>query len=428
MTFSAKLPLWFGAIAVLLLVGGFGAWATFAQISGAIIAQGQVEVEQNQQIVQHPDGGVVQAVLIEEGARVTAGDVLLRLDGRDIRTELAIVEGQLFELMARAARLKAERDATPILWPDDLSAAAATRPEVAALRQGQARLFAARTDSLAREVAQMARREAQIGNQIEGIDAQIAALRDQEALVQEDLTDQQTLLERRLAQATRVRQLRRDQAALLGRIGELTAQRAQAQGRQTELQIEGLKLTTTRREEAITQLRDLRYNELELLERRRNLRTRLERLDLRAPVAGIVHGLTVTTPQAVLRPAEPVLYLVPQDRPLVIAARVEPIHVDQVGLGQEVILRFPAFDSRTTPELTGQVAKLSADSFTDDRSQAQYYRVEIQLAEAELARLAPRDVIPGMPVEAFLKTGARSPLDYLIKPLADYFNKAFREG
>ena len=111
-----------------------------------------------------------------------------------------------------------------------------------------------------------------------------------------------------------------------------------------------------------------------------------------------------------------------------IAARVEPIHVDQVGLGQEVILRFPAFDSRTTPELTGRVAKLSADSFTDDRSQARYYRVEIQLAEAELARLAPRDVIPGMPVEAFLKTGARSPLDYLIKPLADYFNKAFREG
>ncbi|MEQ3625889.1 MAG: HlyD family type I secretion periplasmic adaptor subunit [Celeribacter sp.] len=426
MTFSAKLPLWIGTLALLLLLGGFGAWASLTQISGAIIASGQVEVEQNRQVVQHPDGGVVEAVLIEEGAQVLAGQVMLRLDGRDIATELAIVEGQLFELMARAARLKAERDSTSITWPDELTAAT-SRPEVLAIQQGQARLFDARRESLTREIGQMARREAQIGNQVDAIDAQIAALRDQEALIQDDLTDQQSLLDRRLAQVTRVRQLRRDQAALLGRIGELTAQRAEAEGRQTEFAIEGLKLTTIRREEAITELRDLRYSQLELLERRRNMQNRLDRLDLRAPVSGIVYGLAVTTPQAVIRPADPVLYLVPQDRPLVIATRIEPIHVDQVRIGQVVNLRFPAFDSRTTPELRGRVAKLSADSFTDDRSQASYYRVEIQLMEGELIRLAPREVIPGMPVEAFLKTEDRSPLAYLLKPLADYFNKAFRE-
>ncbi len=196
----------------------------------------------------------------------------------------------------------------------------------------------------------------------------------------------------------------------------------------TEIDIEILRIDSARREEAITRLRDLQYNEIELSEKRRALTTRLDRLDIRAPVSGVVYGMQVFAPRSVIRPAEPVLFLVPQDRPLVIATQVEPMHIDQVFLGQEVALRFSAFDQRRTPEIFGHVTQISADAFQDQSSQISYYRAEIVLNDGEAARL-PDDMtlIPGMPVEAFISTDERSPLDYLVKPMADYFAKVFRE-
>lgn len=426
---NSGFPLGIGFIALTVLLGGFGVWAFMANISGAIIASGQIEVDQNRQVVQHLDGGIVAEVLVDEGDLVDAGTPLIKLDAQLLRSELAIVEGQLFEFMARSGRLKAERDQTAeISFDEELKQLAATRPEVEDLMEGQQRLFDAREDSLDKEKQQLARRSGQILNQIEGIDAQRVALEKQQALIAEELADQQTLLDKGLAQASRVLSLQREEARLLGTIGELLASRAEAEGRATELEIEILKLDTQRREEAITRLRDLEYSQVELLERRQSLIERLNRLDITAPVAGIVYGLTVNTPRSVVRPAEPVLYLIPQDRPLVIATRVEPIHVDQVFVGQEVVLRFSAFDARNTPELNGVVVQVSADSFIDDRTQVPYYRAEVELLDGELAKLEGQRIIPGMPVESFIRTDDRTPMAYLIKPLADYFNKAFRES
>ena len=195
----------------------------------------------------------------------------------------------------------------------------------------------------------------------------------------------------------------------------------------TELDIEILRLGSTRREEAITQLRDFGYRELELVERQSALTEQIARLDLRAPVSGVVLGLQVTTPRSVVRPADPVLYLIPQDRPLVIAAKVQPIHIDEVAVGQPVRLVFSAFSSRTTPELMGHVSVLSADALTDQQNEAPYYRAEIVLDEGELQKLEDRTLLPGMPVEAFIRTGERTPLAYLLKPFTDYFNRALRE-
>jgi HlyD family secretion protein len=207
------------------------------------------------------------------------------------------------------------------------------------------------------------------------------------------------------------------------------ASEAQAEGRITEIEIETLKLRTRQREEAISRLRDLQYRELELAEQRRSLQERLDRLDITAPVSGIVYGLTVHTPRSVIRPADPVLYLVPQDRPLVIAARVDPIHIDQTFVGQDVTLRFSTLDQRQTPELFGTVTQVSADAFEDQASQMSYYRAEIVLQDGELDKL-PEGItlIPGMPVESYIRTDDRSPMTYLVKPMADYFNKAFRES
>ncbi|MEN9011760.1 MAG: HlyD family type I secretion periplasmic adaptor subunit [Yoonia sp.] len=422
---SAKGPMTLGLIALLVLVGGFGTWAVMAQITGAVIASGQIEVDRNRQVIQHPDGGVVSAILVEEGDTVAKGDTLIKLDASLLQSELAVVEGQLFEILARRGRLEAERDDLDAPTFDPLLASS---PQSAALIAGQTNLFDARRDSRDRAIEQLQQRSAQIESQLDGITSQQDALGTQAALIAQELEDQQKLLAQKLIQASRVLGLQREEANLLGRMGELTAQAAQAAERATEIEIQILTLSTTRREEAITRLRDLMFSELELAERRRTLRQQLDRLDIRAPVSGIVYGMTVFAEQSVVRAAEPVMFLVPQDRPLVIATKVQPTDIDQINLGQEVTLRFSAFDQRRTPELLGTVTLVSADIFRDEATQLSFYQAEVQLDDGEIEKL-PDDMvlIPGMPVEAFVRTADRSPMDYLLKPLADYFAKAFRE-
>lgn len=428
-SWSIRKPATYGFLTLAALVLGFGGWSIATTITGAIVTSGQIEVEQNRQVVQHPDGGVVASINVSEGDTVTAGDLLLSLDGASIRSELAIVEGQLFEALARRGRLEAERDDTSsITFPAELSEALADDPEIAEKIEGQRRLFESRRDSLTSQTEQLSKRREQIEEQVIGLDAQSEAMVTQLGLLGEELADQQALLEKGLTQASRVLGLRREEADMRGQIGELAATRAQAEGRITETQIEVLRLASDQREEANTQLRESGAEELELVERRRALRERIARLDVRAPVSGIVLGLAVTTPRAVLRPADPVLYLIPQDRPLVIATRVPPIHVDQVHVGQAVKLVFSAFSSRETPELTGHVAVVSADALIDQRTQTPYYRAEILLDDGEMDKLTGQTLIPGMPVEAFIQTEARTPLSYLLKPFTDYFARAFRES
>ena len=426
---SARGPLFLGFATLLLLVGGFGVWSVATTISGAIIAPGLIEVEQNRQIVQHPDGGVVAEIDVIESQSVKAGDLLIRLDGSLLQSELAIVEGRFYEVLARTARLEAERDdATELVFPADLLATGAARTDVAAQIEGQRRLFAARIDSAARQSEQLGKRSLQISAQIEGIDAQSAAAATQLGLIRTELADQKALLEKGLSQASRVSALQREEANLQGTVGELIASRAQAEGRITEFDLEILRLAAVRREEANTQLRETGPMVLELAERRRALLERIDRLDIRAPVSGLVLGLQVTTPRSVLRPADPVLYIIPQDRPLVIIAQIVPIHVDEVYPGQSVELVFSAFSSRVTPHLKGHVATISADALTDQRSQGQYFRAEILLDAGEIAKLEGQTLLPGMPVEAFIQTAPRTPMAYLLKPFTDYFSRAFRES
>ena len=349
--------------------------------------------------------------------------MLIRLDPRAEKSELSIIQGQLFELMARRGRLIAERDNLDrVTFDPKLIAAAATDPAIDELKSGQEQLFHARRASLTKQVEQLRKRTAQIDNQIDGIIAQKAALNTQLDLIEIELADQQKLLDRGLAQASRVLALQRIQAELSGNLGDLVAREAEAAGRITEIEIEIQSQFTRRQEEAITRLRDQQFRALELVDR-------LERMDIRAPASGIVYGLTVFTPRSVIRAAEPVMYLIPQDRPLIIAAQVSPINIDELFVSQDVTLRFSALDQRQTPELFGKVVKVSADAFVDEATRATYYRAEIILNDGQIDRLpAHITLIPGMPVEAFIRTSDRFPLSYLVKPLTDYFAKAFREG
>ncbi|MDO5642899.1 MAG: HlyD family type I secretion periplasmic adaptor subunit [Paracoccus sp. (in: a-proteobacteria)] len=422
-------PMGMGLAAILVLFLGFGAWAFGTRIAGAVVAHGQIEVEQQRQVVQHPDGGVVHDILVREGATVAAGDVLIRLDGALLRSELAIIEGQYYEILARRGRLEAERDVTAgITFPAPLTDAAAADPGLRGLMTGQESLFQTRRYSLQQSLDQLATQSDQVGAQIDGINAQQAALEAQRRLIAQELGDQRALFDKGLAQMARVLALEREAASIDGRIGEMQAARAQAEIRQTEISITLLRTKGDRREQAETELRDLGYREMELAERRHALLEQLSRLDITAPVAGIVYQMQVTTPRSVIRPAEPILYLIPQDRPLVIAARIATIHIDEVHPGQDVKLRFSAFNARTTPEIDGLISRLSADAILDEITNTPFYRAEVTILPDQHDALGDLALIPGMPVEVYIQTGERSPAAYLVKPFTDYFTRAFRES
>ena len=426
---SAKMPMWFGMLSVAILFGVLGVWGNFATISGAIISTGMIQGESLRQVVQHPQGGVVGAIDVKEGDRVEAGQVLIRFDDKLLRSQLTTVDSQLKEIFARRARLIAERDdADSLVFTPELVELGKTDQSTVQLMQGQTRLFEARRKSLQQQTKQLNERKVQIRLQIKGVEAQLVSSSEQAALIQQELAGQQSLLDKGLAQAGRVLSLQREASRLNGSVGELKSSAARGEAQIIETDIQILQLSSARREEAITTLRDLTYTEIEMIERKLSLDETLSRMDVRAPMSGIVHGLTVHALRSVVRAADPILYVVPSDSALVISSRIEAIHVDQVHVGQDASLRLSTFDQRTTPEIFGKVVKVSADVFQDEVTGGSYYSAEIEPNAGEMDRLGDVELLPGMPVEAFIKTEDRSPLSYLTKPFMDYFNRAFRES
>jgi len=389
-----------GLFTLVILVGGIGSWAVFARLAGAVVASGVIEVESRRQVVQLPEGGIIVEILVDDGDQVNAGDVLLRLDDTLLRSELSIVEGQLFEHMARSARLSAERDGEgEVIFSDDLVGIAADNPQVQDLLDGQKRLFAARQTTLNEEASSLNEQTNQVREQIRGLEGKLLAVRRQLALIQTELADQLTLLSKGLAQNNQVGLLQREEARLGGQIGGLTAEIAQNRGQIAVIGIEILRLKSKMREKAITTLRDLQYNQVELQERRLALLERLSRFDIRAPRSGIVYGLQVHAVRSVVAKAATVLFIIPQDTSLVTTARISASDIDQVEIGQTGTLRFSAFDMRTTPEIDGTVTKISADIVTDEATGASFFVIELVPNDGELAKLRGKALLPGMPVE-----------------------------
>jgi HlyD family type I secretion membrane fusion protein len=426
---SIKRPLWLTVIAVLVLVGGFGAWAVQSSLAGAVVAPGKIEVADNRQVLQHPEGGVVAEVLVGEGDNVAAGDLLIRLEPGQLELERGVTQARLFEVRVRRARLEAERDgAGEIEFDPALLASATARSEFLDLLRGQETLFYARRDTIDREKEKLQGRIVQIEAQTEALEAQEAALREQLDLTAEELSRQDTLLEQGLSRSEPIVRLKRDRAQLKGSLGEILARQAEAKERVIETELEIIQLSTVRREEAITELRELRVREEELRQQLFDLDRRLLELEIYAPVAGRILELSILGPKSVVRPADPIVSLVPEGRDFVISTRVPTIHVDQVYVGQDVLLRFPAFDLRTIPDLFGSVIQVSADAFTEEETGQSYYKAEVSLSSEEQAKLEGRELIPGMPVEAFIRTRDRTPLSYFLEPVSVYLNRAFRES
>jgi HlyD family secretion protein len=426
---SLRRLLFIGYLTLFVFVFGIGAWAAVTRISGAVVGAGSIEVEGNRQVVQHPTGGVIKAINARNGDEVQEGDVLVELDGEELFPELGIVEGQWFELLARKSRLGAERDGLDaIVFDPEIVARAETSPGIATLIAAQEQQFAARRKLQHEEDAQLVEQQTQIANQNFGLESVQHSTQSQIELLTREIEGQQTLLDQGLTQVTRVLTPRRELARLEGAAGQAASAVAENRGKIAEIEIARVRLTSKAREEAIAELRDLEFREIELREKRQSLIEQISRLDLRAPVAGIVYGSTADTLRAVVRPAEPVMYIVPKDARLIARTQVDTIHIDQVHVGQEAILRFSAFDQRTTPELTGRVTAVSADAYQDERLGNRFYKVEIALDDGMLERLDHVTLVPGMPVESFIRTGDRTAMSYLVKPLTDYFSRAFRDG
>lgn len=418
-----------GYATLAFMLVGFGAWGGLTKIAGAIVAHGSIEVEGNRQVVQHPKGGVVDTINVRDGDLVQKGDVLLELAGDDERSELFIVEGQWVEILARKARLSAERDMVDtIAFPAELLRRAEADPKIAELMAAQQQQFEASRKVRDEEIAQLGERQAQIEKQNIGLVAVDKATRSQLDMLRQEIAVQEDLLSKGLTQLARVLALKREFAALEGEASRAEAAIAENGGKIAETAIERVRLISKAREEAIAELRDLEYREIELRERRLALIEQIDDLQLRAPVSGVVYANTADTVRGVVRPAEPVLYIVPREVRLIVRARVDTMHIDQIHVGQEAKMRFSAFDQRTTPEVWGHVAKVSADAIEDPQTRMRYYSVEVDINDDAMTQLSGLTILPGMPVEAFIQTGDRSPLGYLVKPLTDYFTKAFREG
>ena len=422
----------FGALAM-LVVGVIG-WSVFARISGAVIVSGWVASESRNQRVEHVDGGTVRDVLVRDGDAVAAGAVLLRLDDVLARSEEAILQAQYAELVAQRNRLEAEfRGADAVIWDEELAALGRADPEVAEILSGQQRLFRARIDARTGEVAQLRERIGQARQEIAGLRARVVSLEQQSELLGEELTARRRLFEQGALDRGALLAMERTAVNLRGLAGANTAAIARTRGRIAEHEIQILQIDATRTEEAEERAREVQAKENEVRKQLASVRARLGRLEVRAPVAGEVFGMTVFAAGEVVRPGEPILSIVPAGADLVAVARLAPIHVDQVYPGQAATLRFSAFPARTTPEFDGRVERVSADALRDRDSGQSWYRVEVSLGgpagggEAGAAESTGLALTPGMPVEIHVQTGDRSPISYLAKPLTDYLLRSLRE-
>ena len=444
--FSAVKALVLGFGGVMVLVGGLLGWSLFASISGAVITTGLVEVESGNQVIEHVDGGMVSEILVRDGDRVAQGDVLLRFSDGKVRSEETILKAQYAELVARRNRLEAEfLSEEAIGWNERLLTMAASDPQVQQILDGQERLFRARAAARAGEVAQIREQIGQAREEIAGLEAQAGSLTDQAALIDRELQAQRTLFDKGLTRLDRLMAVERAAEDLEGRSGAIAASIARARGKIAELEIQILQIAARCIEEAEEQARDIQARENEVKERLFSVQDTLGRLEVRAPVSGEVFGLTVFSPQEVVRPGESILQIVPEDAGLVVTARLNPIDVDQVYPGQDAKLRFSAFPARVTPEFDGHVVRVSPDAVHDAESGVSWYEVELALDEPDgtgasasnaeetgAARGSNRvagnlALTPGMPVEAHIRTAERSVMSYLVKPVTDFFYRSLRE-
>lgn len=415
-----------GAAAVGLLVVGAGGWAGTTELAGAVIAPGFVVVDSNVKKVQHVTGGLVRELLVSNGDHVKAGQIIVRLDGTQAGANLAILTKRVDELIAIQARGEAERDGKgQIVFPEELTRRYG-EPEVAQLIAGEKRLFAMRLAAREGERSQLKERSEQLKQEVKGLLAQEAAKLNEIEWIRKELEGVMTLWKKNLVQFTKVVSLQRDVARAEGDRAQLIASMAQAKNKIAEIQLQIIQIDQDLRAEVGKDLASVRAELAETMEKKVAAEDVLAHIDIRAPQDGIVHEMSVHTVGGVITAGEAIMKIVPAGDALDVEARIAPQMIDQVRVGQSAVLRFSAFDQRTTPEIDGEVVRISPDIVKDAKTNEEFYSVRIGIPEERVQALSLK-LVPGMPVESFIVTEERTVLSYLMKPLQDQLTKAFRE-
>ena len=416
----------FGWGLVIALFGGLVFWSVFAPFEGAVLASGAVTVESNQQSVQHLEGGIVGEIFVTEGDRVDEGQVLIALDGTAVQARLSSVEARLFELLGREARLLAERDDLDVLTLRASLADLADNPRMQSIMGSQQELMQARAASRSTQVALLNQTVLQLRRRVKGRESEIEANLKQASLLEEEMVSLQPLVEKQLVARPRIVGLQRELAQLEGAREALSAEVATTKIQIGEAQIELNQLTEGFLEQVLTELRDVQTQASELAEQRIAAQDQLTRLLVLAPRAGRVLGVQTHTLGGVISPRDPIMHIVPENDPLIARVRISPSDIDKVSPGNEAVLRFPAFSANVTPEVFGTVIKVSADALQDPVSGQFFFEADVAIPDDRLANQSFA-LVPGMPVDASLKTESRTVLSYLLKPLGDAMSKTFRE-
>lgn len=418
-----------GMTAVLLLAGTATAWSMVAKLDSAVVTQGSVVVENNVKKVQHPTGGVIGSIHVREGDRVNEGDIVVRLDETATRAALAIVVNDLTAARARVARLSAERSGlASVTFPADLQTRAASEGDVRSMLDGELELFHSRESTRRGQQAQLNERIGQLTQEVAGLVDQRKSLLIQLRVARDELQSLRGLEAKGLIAKPRITALEREIARNDGQLGETSAKISSSQGRISEIQLQIQQLDKDLAAEVNKELREAETKIGELQERRISADDQLRRVDIRAPISGIVHQLTVHTVGGVANQSEPLMLIVPETERLIVEARIQPSDIDQVHKGLPVRVRFTAFNQRTTPEVWGTLFRISGDLSRDQQTGAFFYTGGVTFEPDELReKLKGLKLIPGMPADAFIRTGERTFASYIVKPLTDQMQRSMRE-
>lgn len=422
-----------GVVVAVLFFVIFLGWATFARLDAAAIAPGRLAVSGQRQTVQHREGGVVAQILVKEGARVERGQVLIRLAGADVRAQERALSAQAISLLAQRSRLHAEQSGqTSVspppefasLLPEDRAAAA----QALKIQQAQLRTRAAVVSA---QRGALGQKTVQATSQGVGYERQLTSINEQLRLINEELDGMRQAAEKGFVSKNRIRALERAKAELEGQRGQYSATIAQSQGQASESRLQSLEAQSNYMERVASELRDVENSLNDILPKLNAARDQLARTEIRAPVSGAVVGLTVFTPGGVIAPGQKLMDIVPERAPLTVEARLSVSDGDDVRRGQEAFVRFTALYERTLPALTGQVTRMSADAFTDEKTGASFYTAEVTVPLSELRKieeLRGADVLrAGLPVSVEIPVRKRTALQYALEPLTSSFDRAFRE-
>ncbi|MFN5457282.1 HlyD family type I secretion periplasmic adaptor subunit, partial [Bradyrhizobium sp.] len=400
---------------------------TLVPLAGAIVVPGNLVVQSNVKAIQHPTGGIIAEIKVDNGKRVTAGDLLVRLDATQSQAQLQAITKQLNEQRAKIARLSAERDG---LDQPEYPTSLTSRPDDAHVRAviaSENALFKARATTRKSQKELLQGRIVQLNNEISGMESQLDSKNKQIELIKGELAGVQELYDKRLVPLTRLTTLQREAARIDGERGQLVSSVAETRSKISEAELQTVKIDQDFRSEVVKDLGDAQAKEGDLVEKGVAARDQLDRIEMRAPNSGTIHQLAVHTIGGVIKPGETIMELVPDSDELQVEAHVQPKDIDHVHTGQNAMVRFNAFNQRTTPQLSGQVSFVAPDITNDPRSGSTFYTVRITLSEEERQRLGGVNLMPGMQAEVYVQTGSRTMLSYLMKPITDQWRRAFVE-